>query len=108
MAITIAIRQVKLDRRIQGSVGLEIWTHALSLTTPMPPAPPTKPEYIPPSLAYLVIYNPTLHPETSDADDDDDIEQAHIVFYTARERAVSRDLMLRQVGLAKALTNFAE
>ncbi|KAF9563073.1 hypothetical protein CPC08DRAFT_741944 [Agrocybe pediades] len=41
-------------------------------------------------------------------DDEDAEEQAHILFYTAKERAVSRDRMLRQVGLAKALVNFAE
>ena len=41
-------------------------------------------------------------------DDEDAEEQAQILFYTARERAVSRDRMLRQVGLAKALVNFSE
>ncbi|KAF8744320.1 hypothetical protein RHS02_02020, partial [Rhizoctonia solani] len=67
---------------------------------------------IPPALAYLVIYNPTLQPNpeelTDDRDEDDVAEQAHVLFYTARERAVSRDRILRQVGLAKALANFAE
>lgn len=67
---------------------------------------------IPPALAYLVIYNPTLQPDpeelTGDRDEDDVTEQAHVLFYTARERAVSRDRILRQVGLAKALANFAE
>ncbi|CAE6433551.1 unnamed protein product [Rhizoctonia solani] len=67
---------------------------------------------IPPALAYLVIYNPTLKPNpedlTDDRDEDDVAEQAHVLFYTAREQAVSRDRILRQVGLAKALANFAE
>ncbi|KAG8715918.1 hypothetical protein FRC11_012985 [Ceratobasidium sp. 423] len=67
---------------------------------------------IPPALAYLVIYNPTLQPNPEDLtegrDEDDVTEQAHVLFYTARERAVSRDRILRQVGLAKALANFAE
>ncbi|KAH7340289.1 hypothetical protein B0J17DRAFT_312979 [Rhizoctonia solani] len=67
---------------------------------------------ISPALAYLVIYNPTLLPNpedlTEDRDEDDVTEQAHVLFYTARERAVSRDRILRQVGLAKALANFAE
>ncbi|KAF8637582.1 hypothetical protein AX17_002651 [Amanita inopinata Kibby_2008] len=65
---------------------------------------------IPPTLSYLTIYNPTLQPSFPVAnDDDDDAEaQAHILFYTSKERAVSRDRMLRQVGLAKALVNFAE
>lgn len=67
---------------------------------------------IPPALAYLVIYNPTLRPNPEESlegrDEDDVTEQAHILFYTARERAVSRDRILRQVGLAKALANFAE
>lgn len=66
----------------------------------------------PPSLSYLVIYNPTLRPNPEDLsegrDEDDVTEQASILFYTARERAVSRDRILRQVGLAKALANFAE
>jgi hypothetical protein len=64
---------------------------------------------LPPNLLYLAIYNPTLQPLTPPASDDEDAEeQAHILFYTARERAVSRDRILRQVGLAKALVNFSE
>ncbi|KAI0047223.1 hypothetical protein FA95DRAFT_1559283 [Auriscalpium vulgare] len=64
---------------------------------------------LPPALLYLTIYNPTLKPTAPIADDDEDAEeQAHILFYTARERAVSRDRMLRQIGLAKALINFAD
>ena len=65
---------------------------------------------IPPSLLYLTIYNPTLRPDISATHDDDEDaeEQAQILFYTSRDRAVSRDKMLRQVGLAKALVNFAE
>ena len=64
---------------------------------------------LPPALLYLTIYNPTLKPSGPIADDDEDAEeQAHILFYTSRERAVSRDKMLRQVGLAKALVNFSE
>lgn len=64
---------------------------------------------LPPSLLYLVIYNPTLKPPIEhDGDEDEDAEeQAHILFYTAKQRAVSRDKMLRQVGLAKALVNFS-
>lgn len=61
-----------------------------------------------PGLLYLTIYNPTLKPIGEVIGDREDAEeQAHILFYTARERAVSRDKMLRQVGLAKALINFA-
>jgi hypothetical protein len=64
---------------------------------------------LPPSLAYLLIYNPTLPPPQSARRDDEDAqEEAHILFYTSRERVVSRDRMLRQVGLAKALVNFSE
>lgn len=64
---------------------------------------------LPPALLYLTIYNPALKPIGPVAEDDEDAEeQAHILFYTARERAVSRDKMLRQVGLAKALINFSE
>jgi hypothetical protein len=63
---------------------------------------------VPPALVYLTIYNPTLKPEGPVAPNDEDAEeQAHILFYTARERAVSRDRMLRQIGLAKALVNFS-
>ncbi|THH21504.1 hypothetical protein EW146_g64 [Bondarzewia mesenterica] len=64
---------------------------------------------LPPALLYLTIYNPTLKPKGSIPSDDEDAEeQAHILFYTARERAVSRDRILRQVGLAKALIHFSE
>lgn len=62
---------------------------------------------IPPNLSYLTIYNTTLRPITPNHDDEDAEEQAQILFYTSRERAVSRDRMLRQVGLAKALVNFS-
>lgn len=63
------------------------------------------------NLLYLTIYNPTLsslRPRTDEEDEDDVQEQAQILFYTSKERAVSRDRMLRQVGLAKALVNFSE
>jgi hypothetical protein len=59
-----------------------------------------------PELVYLTVYNPTLAPQ-DDTEDEDAEEQAHILFYTSRERAVSRDRMLRQIGLAKALVNFS-
>jgi len=63
----------------------------------------------PPNLSYLTIYNPTLRSTGPVQDDDDDVEeQAQILFYTSKERAVSRDRMLRQVGLAKALVSFSE
>ncbi|KAG1741148.1 hypothetical protein EDB19DRAFT_1706614 [Suillus lakei] len=62
-----------------------------------------------PALLYLTIYNPTLRPsEEVSKDDEDAEEQAQILFYTSQERAASRDKMLRQVGLAKALINFSE
>jgi hypothetical protein len=64
---------------------------------------------IPPNLLYLTIYNPTLQPTVIvDGDNEDAEEQAHILFYTSKERAVSRDRMLRQIGLAKAIVNFVE
>ncbi|KAJ7250515.1 hypothetical protein B0H12DRAFT_664091 [Mycena haematopus] len=64
---------------------------------------------IAPNLLYLTIYNPTLRPSGPIAPDDEDAEeQAHILFYTSKERAVSRDRMLRQVGLAKALLSFSD
>lgn len=63
----------------------------------------------PACLQYLAIYNPTLDPVKTDGDelDEDAEEQAHILFYTSKERAVSRDRMLRQIGLTKALVNFS-
>ena len=62
---------------------------------------------VPPNLLYLTIYNPTLKASGPVIGDDEDAEeQAHILFYTGREQAVSRDKILRQVGLAKALINF--
>jgi hypothetical protein len=61
---------------------------------------------VPAQLSYLVIFNPTLAPPLP-TEDEDEIEQAHILFYTSRSRAVSHDTMLRQVGLAKALINFS-
>jgi hypothetical protein len=64
---------------------------------------------LPPNLLYLAIYNLTLRPPPSSPPNDEDAEeQAHILFYTSRERAASRNKMLRQVGLAKALVNFSE
>lgn len=73
----------------------------------MPPS--QKSRVTPPSLSYLLIYNPELPPSNANDDpNDDDIEQAHIVFYSAKDRAASRDLMLRQAGLAKALSSFSE
>ncbi|KAJ3557998.1 hypothetical protein NP233_g11597 [Leucocoprinus birnbaumii] len=63
----------------------------------------------PANLAYLTIYNPSLRSTSPPTDDDEDAEeQAHILFYTSKERAVSRDRMLRQIGLAKALVSFSE
>lgn len=64
----------------------------------------------PPSLDFLVIYNKNLTalPETIPDDDDDAQEEAHILFYTSRQGAVTRDRTLRQVGLAKALASFSE
>lgn len=62
-----------------------------------------------PNLSYLTIYNPTLRPSQPVAEEDEDAEeQVQILFYTSKERAVSRDRMLRQVGLAKALVSFSE
>ena len=50
---------------------------------------------------------PESSSEDGEAEDDEDAEeQAQILFYTGKERAVSRDRMLRQVGMAKALVNF--
>ena len=62
---------------------------------------------LPAELLYFAIYNATLRPTGPVQPDDEDAEdQAHIVFYTARNHAVSKDRVLRQVGLAKAMSNF--
>ncbi|KAK4684927.1 hypothetical protein P7C73_g5237, partial [Tremellales sp. Uapishka_1] len=78
---------------------------------PVAPAPPASP----PTLSHFVIFNPTLLPPTPssplptgqerDRDLEDDLrEAAQILFYTSREAGgVSRDKMLRQVGLAKGI-----
>jgi len=68
---------------------------------------------LPATLLYFVVYNPSLKPTHkhvgSDADDDDEDaeEQAQVLFYTAKDHAVSKDRVLRQVGLSKALVNFS-
>ena len=71
-----------------------------------------------PSLSHLAIFNPTLppppsvdsHDQNRDRDLEDDLAQAaQIVFYTSRDGGhVSRDRMLRQVGLVKGLMSFSE
>jgi len=102
------------------SLHLPIWVSSIADASSIPPAPSiawtatnrttAKPmSRIPASLLYLTVYNPTLKPTGPIPDGDEDAEeQAQILFYTSKERAVSRDRMLRQVGLAKALVNFTE
>lgn len=87
----------------------------------------TTSRHVSPSLSHFVIFNPTIKPPPNDAgrgptskpvdeeeeEDkdlrDDLLEAAQILFYTSREAGgVSRDVMLRQVGLAKGLMGFAE
>lgn len=69
---------------------------------------------LPATLLYFVIYNPSLksaykHVGTGNKDEDEDAEeQAQVLFYTAKDHAVSKDRVLRQVGLAKALVNFSK
>ncbi|WWC94532.1 hypothetical protein V866_001378 [Kwoniella sp. B9012] len=81
----------------------------------MPPtnatASPGPSKTIPASLSHFVIFNPTIRPDiprSDNKDDDDDLREAsQILFYTSREAGgVSRDKMLRQVGLAKGLMGF--
>ncbi|GJJ11283.1 hypothetical protein Clacol_005515 [Clathrus columnatus] len=63
-----------------------------------------------PSLAYFLIYNPTISlPENAEIHNDEDArEEAHILFYTSQDQVTSKDRMLRQVGLAKAIVTFTE
>lgn len=64
---------------------------------------------LPPSLAYFLIYNPTISPEPhAERDSDEDArEESHILFYTSQDQVTSRDTMLRQAGLAKAINSFS-
>lgn len=67
----------------------------------------------PASLSHFVIFNPSLEPDVEanklKGDEKDDArEAAQIIYYTSNEGgSVSRDKMLRQVGLAKGLMGFA-
>lgn len=76
--------------------------------------------YTPPALNHLVIFNPTRKSQLSDEPKQDGIERnrdleddlaqaAQILFYTSHAQSdVSRDVMLRQVGLVKGLMSFTE
>lgn len=57
-----------------------------------------------PALSYLLIFNPTI--ASQDDDDDDEKERKQLLFYSAKEQAVSKDQILRQLGVAKALSKF--
>lgn len=71
------------------------------------------------SLSYFIIYNSDLPLEPPSAQpgapappedgerDEDAQEAAHIVFYSSTKNVTSRDKMLRHLGLAKGLENFA-
>lgn len=56
-----------------------------------------------PTLDYFLIFNPAI---SSSAEDEDERERAQLLFYSAKEQAVSRDTILRQLGVAKALSRF--
>ncbi|KAN0062021.1 hypothetical protein ACQY0O_006016 [Thecaphora frezii] len=70
---------------------------------PTPPAAP--PAYKPATLSYFTIFAPALRP-TRAGSEDAAADAAQILFYTSRERAVSQDRMLRQIGIAKSLVEF--
>ncbi|KIR98650.1 hypothetical protein L804_04226 [Cryptococcus deuterogattii 2001/935-1] len=86
----------------------------------MPPRPsPSGPSTIEPAnLSHFAIFNPNLDTpvpvrkegeDRNKDDEDDQKEAAQILFYTSREAGgISRDKMLRQVGLAKGLIGFAD
>lgn len=66
----------------------------------------------PTSLSHFVIFNPSLQADLEaglHGDEKDDArEAAQIIYYTSNEvGSVTRDKMLRQVGLAKGLMGFA-
>ncbi|KIR59309.1 hypothetical protein I314_04824 [Cryptococcus bacillisporus CA1873] len=86
----------------------------------MPPRlSPSGPSTIEPAnLSHFAIFNPNLDTpapvrkegeDRNKDDEDDQKEAAQILFYTSREAGgISRDKMLRQVGLAKGLMGFAD
>ena len=66
-----------------------------------------------PSLSHFVIFSPAIQPPRTEGVSgelqDDLVEAAQILFYTSRQAGnVSRDTMLRQVGLVKGLMGFTE
>lgn len=67
---------------------------------------PEKLQTVPASLSYFTIFSPLLRPQDG-ASEDQAADAAQILFYTSRERAVSQDRMLRQIGVAIGIVNFA-
>ncbi|EPQ26370.1 uncharacterized protein PFL1_06018 [Pseudozyma flocculosa PF-1] len=77
-----------------------------SSTVPaQPPPPPPPPAYKPASLTYFTIFAPALRPKGAGSEDAA-ADAAQILFYTSRERAVTQERMLRQIGIAKGLVEF--
>jgi len=73
------------------------------------------------SLSYIVIFNSDLKlerpstppatgpPSGSNEDRDEDAQEAaQVVFYSSNKHVTTRDKMLRHLGLAKGLENFAK
>lgn len=74
------------------------------------------------SLSYIVIYNSDLKLEppsptspsapapsgSNEERDEDAQEAAQVVFYSSNKHVTTRDKMLRHLGLAKGLENFAK
>jgi hypothetical protein len=92
----------------------EVKIDATTDASPRDPTAPTSTTTDPPEVqapAQAQTTPPTLSkdPGERDRDLEDDLrEAAQIVFYTSRDTGgVSRDTMLRQVGLAKGLMGFA-
>lgn len=65
------------------------------------------------SLSYIVIFNsdckldPPSTPSNEERDEDAQ-EAAQVVFYSSNKQVTTRDKMLRHLGLAKGLENFAK
>ncbi|PWN52767.1 hypothetical protein IE53DRAFT_384781 [Violaceomyces palustris] len=90
---------------------LSNYTSQLSLALPSSSSSSSSSNYIassyrPASLNYLTIFSPSLRP-TNAGSEDSSADSQMILFYTCRERAVSLERMLRQVGIARGTIEFA-
>lgn len=61
-----------------------------------------------PKLAYVLIYAvPPIGQEPDGSQDEDSLEASQVLLYYSTRNVQTRDKMLRHLGLAKGLDNFA-